>query len=317
MSRLVGVGAAHIDRIGHVDGAFCIGASNPGRMREWVGGCMINTLRVAAALDGGSVAIVSARGGDLAGQAIADMIAAHGIEDWSAVFLDRSTPSYTAVLDEDGEVRAALADMQVYEECLPRHLRRSSLVDRFAAADRVIVDANLPGPAIDRIVEASRGPVIGLAVSPAKAARLRGSLAGFDMVIMNRRELAALTDAVGDMAQGDMPGAMAQLKRSGLKRAIVTDGASPVHVMEHGRFWSVPVPVMEHPVRDVTGAGDALAGTVIALEPRVGLLQAVRSGISAAAITTQFEGPVAADIAKRIAGGTDQDTEEPIDLGRI
>ena len=46
-----------------------------------------------------------------------------GIADLSAVFLDRATPSYTALLDREGDVIAALADMALYELAFPKQMQ--------------------------------------------------------------------------------------------------------------------------------------------------------------------------------------------------
>ena len=45
--KLLAVGGAHVDRRGQVAGPYAPGASNPGRMREDVGGGAFNALRNA------------------------------------------------------------------------------------------------------------------------------------------------------------------------------------------------------------------------------------------------------------------------------
>src|SRR5690349_555449 len=117
------LGGAHIDRRGQSSGTFVPGASNPGTMAEDVGGGVFNALRTAIQR-GATASLMSVRGGDAAGDTVARTIAGAGIADLSAVFLDRSTPSYTALLDRDGDVVAALADMGLYDLAFPRQIRR-------------------------------------------------------------------------------------------------------------------------------------------------------------------------------------------------
>ncbi|MEO9614978.1 MAG: PfkB family carbohydrate kinase, partial [Nitratireductor sp.] len=99
---VLAIGGAHIDRRGRVADRFVPGASNPGTMREEVGGGVFNAARVMAGR-GSRVALMAARGGDAAGEAVAAAIAQAGIKDLSGVYLDRTTASYTAILDADGD----------------------------------------------------------------------------------------------------------------------------------------------------------------------------------------------------------------------
>lgn len=96
--QLLAVGGADIDRRGQVSGVYVPGTSNPGTLSEEVGGVVFNALRNAVQRGIGA-ALLSVRGGDGAGEAVGRAIAAAGISDLSAVFLDRTTPSYTALVD--------------------------------------------------------------------------------------------------------------------------------------------------------------------------------------------------------------------------
>src|SRR3954469_4442092 len=148
--RLLAIGGAHIDRRGQVTGPFTPGASNPGRMREDVGGGAFNALRNAVQRDIGC-SLMSVRGADSAGDNVARAIHDAKIRDLSAVFLDRATASYTALIDRDGEVLAGLADMELYEIVFAKQLRRSKARDEIAEADAILCDANLPAAALDRL----------------------------------------------------------------------------------------------------------------------------------------------------------------------
>ena len=126
----------------------------------------------AAVQFGVSGSLISARGGDSAGDAVAAEAKRAGIEDLSSTFLDRNTASYTALLDMHGDVAAALADMAIYETALPRIITRRMSRDAIAGANALLVDANMPEAAIRKIVAQAAGkPVFALAISPAKAVR--------------------------------------------------------------------------------------------------------------------------------------------------
>ncbi len=287
---LVVIGGAHPDRRGRIAGATIPGVSNPGSMREDLGGAAFNSAR-AARMRGLVTALVSARGGDLAAAAVEAAIGDAGITDLSANFLDRSTPGYTAILDAEGGLVIALADMALYETGLPRHLRRSAIRATIASAGAVLVDANLPTDAIGAIMDAATGPVFGNAVSPVKAVRLAPHAAPFACVFMNRAEAQALTgEAAGDAEL------IAALRRAGFRSAVVTAGKEPVLAFAGGNALRLRPPHVA--VVDVTGAGDALCGAAIAaLTCGLSLAQAVRHGVTAACLTLQSPQAVAETLA--------------------
>lgn len=291
---LLGVGGAHIDRVGHWHEPGANGVSHPGTMSERVGGCMINTLRVARHLGTAPVGLISARGGDGAGAMVGDALQKDDIADHCAIFMDRATAQYVAIMDGAGDVRAALADMDIYRTGLARHLRRAEPCALIAAATTVMVDANLPPDAIGHVARQARGRLIALAVSPAKAPGLRDHGAAIDLICMNRRELAALTERPVDTPISDL---LAHLQSIGFDRAVVSDGAAPVMVMNGLDIEPVPSLAVDT-VRDVTGAGDALAGTIAALWPAMELRDAVALGIAAAALTVGVEGPVHGELTR-------------------
>ena len=285
---LLATGGAHVDRIGHVAGPYHPGASNPGRLTASVGGGAFNALRNAVLRGVRPAGMLSARGGDDDGALVGGMIERAGIADLSAVFLDRRTASYTAILDSTGEQIAGLADMDIYETALPRQLRRKALRETIGAANALLVDANLPETALQAVCDLASGPVFAVAISPAKAVRLIPVAGRIAVAFMNRREMNALSEGTG--ASG-----LAGLAARGFRRAVLTGGAGPVLVLDDGKNFAVEQPVAEI-VADVTGAGDSLAGATIArliAEPEMPLAEAVRDGIAAAQLTIRAPGPVA------------------------
>jgi len=286
---ILAVGGAHIDRRGQVAGAFVPGASNPGTMREEIGGGAFNALRCAVRR-GASGALFSVRGGDAAGDAVAAAVARSGIEDLSAVFLDRATASYTALLDGEGEVVAALADMGLYEAAFPKQIKRAKLREAIAGADAVLCDANLPASALAELARLAAGkPLFAIAISPAKATRLTGLLAGVSCLFMNRREAAALSEAA---AEDDICATVARLRDGGLQRGMITSGAAAIIAFDPSTIVSL-APPQPRRIADVTGAGDALAGAAtVALLGGLSLGAAVREGVAAAILALECRSSV-------------------------
>jgi sugar/nucleoside kinase (ribokinase family) len=276
--RIFAVGGAHLDRRGQSSVPFVPGASNPGIMREEPGGGVFNALRLVVQR-GIDAEIMSARGGDRIGEMIGAAIESSGIVDGSVVFMDRATPSYTAILDEYGDVVAAIADMQLYELALPRQLRRRKVRDCIAIADAVFCDANLPSDALQRIAAlAGERPLFALAISPAKVPRLRPVFGNLTCLFMNRREALALTSLGPDAALRDLYDA---LRADGLHSAVISNGSGAALAFAGDMVFTITPPEVND-IADVTGAGDALAGGAIAALVRGAALdQAFREGLAA------------------------------------
>lgn len=263
---------------------FVPGASNPGIMREDVGGGTLNALRTAVQR-GAKAAMLSVRGGDAAGGMVARAIKGAGIADLSVTFLDRATPSYTALLDLDGDVVGALADMGLYDLAFARQLRRASVRDAVAEAGAVLTDANLPAEALGRIPALAAGkPIFAIAISPAKVPRLSGIFSDLSCLFLNRREAALLTGLPAGSPAMEM---VAALRGLGIARALVTSGPAPVVCFDRTSAFLLTPPVPQRVV-DVTGAGDAMTGAAIAALLRGEAFDAAaREGVAAAVLTLQ------------------------------
>ncbi|WFP66082.1 MULTISPECIES: carbohydrate kinase family protein [unclassified Mesorhizobium] len=280
--KILALGGAHIDRRGQVSGIYVPAASNPGIMREDVGGGVFNALR-SVVKRGVSASLLSVRGGDAAAETVAAAIAGAGITDLSVVFLDRTTPSYTALIDSEGELIVGFADMGLYDLAFPKQIRRAKVREAIAEADAILCDANLPTAALERLfAQAGDRPVFAIAISPAKVVRLAPLLGDLSLLFMNRREAAALCGA--DMSSPDLVEA---LRRQGLTAGVITAGSAPVLGFDGSGAFAIDPPAPRR-VADVTGAGDALTGaTVAALLRGLPLRIALREGIAAAILAIE------------------------------
>lgn len=281
-------GGAHIDRRGRVIGPYVAEASNPGVIREEVGGGIFNACSTLSRR-GSSVRFFSVRGGDSGGEAVARAIEEADFDDLSATHLDRQTASYTAILDGNGDVIVALADMAIYEACLERNLRRAKLREAIASSDAIFCDANLPEAALATLMRhCADQPVFAIAISPAKVVRLRTVLSRLSVLFMNRREAKALLDIP---QESDPAGEAlcAGLMKAGLEGGVISDGGHTLHAFQSGRIFTLTPPPVDKIV-DVTGAGDALAGATVAAMMRGEPLEnALLEGLAASALTIQSD----------------------------
>lgn len=310
MTRFLVLGGAHLDRRATLAAETRPGASNPGRWHEEPGGGGFNAAQNLARL-GNQVQMVSVRGGDQAGETVAHAAEAAGIDDMAQVFLDRATPSYSAVLESNGDLLIGVADMDLYDHFSLRQLSRRSIREAIDGCDHLLCDANLPQSTLAALADRAKmakKPLAAIAISPAKVVRLTDLLSGLSILFLNEAEAATLC---GDGTPDGWPN---QLRAAGLRSAVITRGAEPIIGFDDECVFCIePPPVSD--IADVTGAGDALAaGTLNALGRGTELSQAVRAGIAAASITIQCATATAVELNFDAVGAAMALVPEPVVL---
>lgn len=296
MKKILVLGGAHIDRRGMIETETAPGASNPGSWMEEAGGGGFNAARNLSRL-GFQVRIIAPRGGDATGEAVAEAARQAGVEDTPFTFLNRRTPSYTAILERDGNLVIALADMDLYKLFTPRRLKIRAVREAITASDILLCDANLPEDtltALGLVARACEKPLAAIAISPAKAVKLKAALGDIDILFMNEAEARALTGETTANVR-DWPDI---LRKAGLAGGVVTRGASEVVAFSRTETAILHPPLIRE-VKDVTGAGDAMAsGYLAAIAEGKTIAEALRQGAAAAAITVQSPFATSQDLSK-------------------
>ncbi|MCH7342946.1 winged helix-turn-helix transcriptional regulator [Pelomonas sp. CA6] len=299
---IVCVGGTNLDRKLRLAGPLVMGSSNPVEgCHESAGGVARNVAENLARL-GLPVHLLTALGQDGAGQALLQQLQQLGVgTDGSLLSADQPTPSYTAVLDARGQMQLALAHMGLCER-LDADFLRHSAAQRAAAAMRVM-DLNLPAATQAALIAEARAdgvPLVAVAVSVAKMARLPQRLDGLALLILNRDELAARCGLALKKA-ADWQAALAQLRGQGLARVIVTQGRQGLRFADRDGGWSTLAaePVAADQLIDVTGAGDAFsAGVCAALSQNPeDLAAACRLGQRLSALTLRSSATVSPELS--------------------
>lgn len=313
MARILAIGGAHVDRKGWLAAPHRPGASNPGRWEAEAGGGAFNAARNLSRL-GHAVTLVAPRGGDAAADMVTRAAEDAGIEDCPLTFLDRATPSYSAILEPDGNLVTALADMALYDLIPARRLLTSRLRRRLTDADLLLMDSNLPESALTAMAGAASGlglPLAVIAVSPAKVVRWKQSLSSITCLAMNQAEAAALTG----MQRQTPDQWKSLLGKAGLAGGLVTAGAGPVAAfaaLPSGPASTVLLPPPLDQVRDVTGAGDALASGYLDGWLSGGAFEDnLTRGIALARLTASVRGPVRPDLSPDLLARTLEDMPKP------
>ena len=291
-SRVICIGGATVDRKYRTREAVQLRTSNPVTSERSFGGVARNVAENIARL-GTKSSLVSILGQDENGQAIRANLMSLDIDTQHvATSRDHATAEYVAVLDPSGDLALGLADMAIFEALTPSFLHR---VWPDLSGSWIFADCNLPSPTLHELIGLARqgSPMLAVdAVSALKVMRLPRDLTGVGLLFLNQDEAQALLG---------MPGALphelaAALLERGAARVVLTLGEAGLIAMDSaGRIRGEAIPVQ---VVDATGAGDALiAGTLVAMLEGRSLVDSVRMGTVAAALTLESPHSVRPDLS--------------------
>ena len=283
--RIACIGAVTLDRTVEPLGRLRSATSNPVSSRTSAGGTARNVAEALGRLLGGNVSLFSRVGSDAAGDSVLGELAALGV-DLGGVDRhgDKPTASYTAVLDEAGELAMGLADMAIFDSVDERWLE--PIVDSLTRHDLWVIDTNLPRRILESLVRhlPEGGRIFADPVSVDKSRRLEPILGRIDTIFPDRAEALEIVGARG--APGEWRDVGAQLLERGPRRAVITLGDQGVWVEDPPRHERVPAMATTATI-NVTGAGDCFLAGAIFAGTVAGPIDPVRCGLAAAALAVE------------------------------
>ncbi|WP_062515093.1 carbohydrate kinase [Halobacillus sp. KGW1] len=294
------IGAANVDRKYHCLERFDYKTSNPVRSTASAGGVARNIAENLGRL-GNRPTLITAAGRDADWEIIARASAEYIIMDGVLHLPDRNTGTYTAVLDEHGEMTMAFADMAIYDAVLPEEIRRHE--KKWKQAECVIADLNCPQETLAFLLKeaaADHTPVAFITVSIPKMKRLPSDISGLTWLMTNVEESAAHFD-IPIQNEAQWKGAVEHWLACGVRYVTVTWGKRGVMVGESGgSIRHYPAPALDTTV-DVTGAGDAFSAAVLhAWLDGSPLSEAVHAGLKSAALCVQTTATVHTDLTTHL-----------------
>ncbi len=304
-ASVVVVGGANMDVKARSTRAAVPATSNPGAASMAAGGVGRNIAENLARL-GTRTYLVAAIGSDGLGDQVLSATSNAGVLVEHVRRSARSTGTYTAVLDADGELVVAVADMAATDELSPEQVAAAR--DLVAAASLVVLDGNLATGtlryALDLAAEVGTRVLLD-PVSVPKAAAL-APLVTVDRPVFtvtpNRDELAALTD-LPTRTRRQQEAAARALHDRGVELVWVRLGPSGSLLSSPSGVVSLEAvgPDLAGDVTDVTGAGDSMTAAfchalLTGAEPPA----AAAYGHAAAALTVASTDTVRTDLTDRL-----------------
>jgi pseudouridine kinase len=291
------IGASSLDVKGRTLEPLVLRTPNQGHIRSSRGGVARNIAENLARLSVPTI-LLTAVGDDGAGRRLLAQTGQSGV-DVSHALVDPvgRTGSYVAILDHRGALDVAIYDILISEQITPRYLNNRRRLFRDAAL--IAIDANLPLPTLKTIFRLARKyqlPVCADPTSTNLAPRLRPYLQQLHICTPNQNEAQALLGGEPIEGRDEAINAAKQLVAQGVEIAVVT--LSEMGVCYATSSESGHVPALDIDVVDLTGAGDALsAATIFGLLEHMPVHEAIRLGVSAAALTLQSRETVCQELS--------------------
>ncbi|MEU6351991.1 carbohydrate kinase [Streptomyces sp. NPDC047072] len=301
-NAVVVVGGANMDHKVRSLAPVTRHTSNPGRAHTSPGGVGRNIAENLARL-GTPTHLVAAVGRDEAGESLLRDTRAAGVRTDHVHISTHPTGTYTAVLDSDGDLLVAIADMTATNELSPADLHHTR--ELVAGAAMLVLDGNLATATLGYVTDLAKAadvPVVMDPVSVPKAALLGPGIVPerpYFAVTPNKDELRALVNLPVSTDE-EILAAAAALHDRGVSHVWVRLGPEGSLLSSTGQGHTfLPAPPTE--VVDVTGAGDSmLAAFVHALLDGADPVAAARFGHAAAALTVAAATTVRPDLTPRL-----------------
>lgn len=288
--KIACIGSAHYDVKAKSISPVVPKSSNPVRSMMTFGGVARNVAENLKKL-GFDVDLISRVGNDDKGDHLIEYMRSIGVYvDNITRSSTASTATYNALLDTNGELYVAAADMEIYDE-VTRALLEPSLTD-LSTAEYWIIDASFPEETLKWLCEnkPSHIKIWAMAISPARVTKWRSSLNKLDAIFLNEIEIETLTRIYNGEKAAE------ELVKQRVQAVIVTQGAKGAFITTEQGTFSFQAPPAH--VVDVTGAGDALtAGVLFGISKGNSMEQSLPYGLSAAKLTIESDSTVFAGMS--------------------
>ena len=260
--EIICIGGANVDRKYTLTSSLQMGTSNPTSSLQSVGGVARNIAENLGRL-GHTVRLLSVVGTDMEYEVIEK-----ASNNWMNLFSIEKLPNYTtgtysAVLDSNGEMLLALANMDIYEQLTVDYLKKHE--SHLANAQLIIIDMNCSKDVIEYIRTVSNGhniPMALIPVSSPKMERMPETLEGIAWLIANKDEAETYL-GVTIKDEESWKEASILLAQKGITNVVITWGNRGIIYANSNEETSYFPAIQVDDVIDVTGAGDAFVSATL------------------------------------------------------
>lgn len=289
LSYVTVIGGANIDIQGFPNDKLLLNDSNPGKVKVSLGGVARNISENLVKMDI-DTKLITTIGDDIYGNKILNECKISGIDmQHSLVLKNRQSSIYLSVLDENGDMKVAIADMDIINEIDISYTRSKSHIIKNSKT--IVLDTNLKKEVIEYIVANFKGIDFFIdTVSTAKAKKIRDLIGYFHTIKPNRIEAEVLTGFKIDNEES-IKRAIQYFIDHGVKRVYISLGEKGVYCGNEERIEYLPSPKIK--VINVTGAGDAfMAGLVYSYLNDLSLKESAKFSMAASLLAISHENTI-------------------------
>ena len=254
------IGAANVDICGRSSAAFRLRDSNIGKITTSLGGVGFNIARNLCLL-GVDTAMLTVLGDDSFADAVRrEATRLHLDLHLCPVIPGGHTGTYLYLLDEQGDMAAAINDMAIYDYMTPDFL--ASNLPAINGYDLIVLDANLPRDSIEYLCANCTVPIVCDPVSAEKAKKAENALCKLYALKPNALE-AELLSGISITDESSLHNAAQKLLATGLQQVYISCDARGLYAENRaGERCYVPCPPVS--VANATGGGDAMVAAIAA-----------------------------------------------------
>ncbi|MBW8880479.1 MAG: ribokinase [Asticcacaulis sp.] len=263
-------------------------------LKTAIGGKGLNQA-VACANSGIPTRMIAAVGDDAFGAHAISHLAAHGVAADNVKTLAGVSTGVANIIVAQGGENMIIVTPGANSRLSPADIDAAEAVIKSAAA--VIVQLEVPLPAVRRALEIARSHKVLTVVNPAPVdLGVLELLPLADLVTPNETELMRLT-GIEDLSDKSLINGLNKLHKAGARRALVTLGAEGCATLISGQL--VRQPAYKVDAVDTTGAGDVFNGALVSrVVSGASIVDAMRYAAAAAALSVK---KASADSAPRSA----------------
>ena len=280
MNKIYVVGGANVDISARRFNRIVDYASNPGKVSYSFGGVAHNIARNLSNI-GCNVEYITAFSNDSFGQQLVNSMRDSNISiEYCQFFDDQTTSLYLAVVEPDGDMKVAIADMEILS-----HLdigKLTPVLKPLKKNDILVLDTNLTVEQIGQLIDSAGCSIYVDPISTTKALKILGFLDKIDMLKPNRLEAEIISGMKLDNEEDYLP-VLNWFIEKGCKNIVISLGKDGVIGSNGSEAYHLSNTRVE--IVNTTGAGDAfMAGYIYRQHKGLSFPEALKYALANSAI---------------------------------
>lgn len=291
---VVVIGGSNMDILGTPETILIFEDSNPGKISLSLGGVGRNIAENLVKLDI-RTKLLSAIGNDVYGDKITSECDVIGIEmEHVQRVKGVSTSVYLSILDDSGNMKLALSDMEITKYIDRDYINKNSEIIK--NAQYVVVDTNLEEYVLKYLVNSFKEVKFILdTVSAHKAKKVKDIIGKFDTIKPNKIESEVITGITID-GEDSIIRTFKYYEEAGVKNVLLSLGKDGVAYMDKGKLKIYKNPAVK--VINANGAGDSFtAGIVYSRLLGLGIDEMVKFGSTAAMVALKSKNTISENLS--------------------